>query len=71
MLPFVESRDADLTVFEHGGLIFPEHLHTHVELLWIERGVTTMRIEDGTLEVSDAGLAFVFPNALDERAACG
>ncbi|MEG0742609.1 MAG: AraC family transcriptional regulator [Clostridia bacterium] len=64
MLPFVESRDADLTIFEHSGLVFPEHLHTHVELLWIEHGVSTMRIEEKTMDVSGGNLAIVFPNVI-------
>ncbi|MDF2484036.1 MAG: DNA-binding protein AraC-type [Herbinix sp.] len=64
MTPFYENITNDLRVFYTEGLHFPAHLHSQMELLYVERGIIEVTIFNETRILSKGDFAVIFPNTI-------
>ncbi|MBC7960966.1 MAG: AraC family transcriptional regulator [Vallitaleaceae bacterium] len=64
MIPFYENSHVDFRIFRSHNLIFPFHLHTQLELLYVESGHLEITVQDQTLVLKDHDFAIFFPNQI-------
>jgi AraC-like DNA-binding protein len=64
MTPFYENLKDELRVFYTDDLHFPTHLHSQIELLYVERGTTMVTIHNQTRVLSRGDFVVVFPNTV-------
>lgn len=76
MKPFYENLSDELRVFYSDGLHFPAHLHSQLELLYVESGVTYVNVSNHSRRLSKGDFAIIFPNTIhsydtkEEEGAC-
>lgn len=65
MLPYYENRAADYFHFLwHGAYTWPQHLHHHLEIVYVVNGVADVTIDFQTQRLHTGDLAVVFPNCV-------
>jgi AraC-like DNA-binding protein len=64
LFPIFEERQEDLSVSTFGDLVFPEHLHDHVELIFLGSGNKRLHIGGREVRLFPGDLAVVFPNVV-------
>jgi AraC-like DNA-binding protein len=64
MTPFYENISNELRVFYTDGLHFPAHLHSQMELLYVERGMIEVTVFNETRMLSKGDFAVIFPNTI-------
>lgn len=64
LLPLYEERTEGLTVFEAEALSFLPHLHTHLELVYMEQGACRVTVGQEEAVLREGGLAAVFPGCV-------
>lgn len=62
MTPFYENLKDELRVFYTEDLHFPTHLHSQIELLYVESGTTLVSIHNQSRYLNRGDFAIVFPN---------
>lgn len=65
MLPIYEIRKSDLTV-KHNNyeLLFPEHMHKYIEIVYVYEGIQHLNIEETSYEVNKGDIAVIFPDTV-------
>jgi AraC-like DNA-binding protein len=69
MTPFYENLKDEIRVFYTEGLHFPSHLHSQLELLYVESGSTMVTIHNQSMCLSKGDFAVGFPNTIHSYAA--
>lgn len=64
MLPFFEDRKEVLSVFPFQNNPYPEHLHRHVEIMYIEQGTRRLKVDRHLYTLQAGDLAVIFPNTV-------
>lgn len=64
MRPFYENKDHAVQSFESVNMEFPEHLHDHVEILYVWKGRITVQIMEKRQELKEGDCAVVFPQQI-------
>ena len=64
MTPFYENLKDELRVFYTEGLHFPTHLHSQIELLYVESGTTVVTTHNQSCYLSRGDFAVFFPNTV-------
>lgn len=64
MRPLYEDKQTHLQIGVIREFIFPEHLHTHVEMVYLFSGVLDVLIGGKTHNLSPGSLAVSFPNTI-------
>ncbi len=64
MTPFYENLKDELRVFYTEDLRFPAHLHSQIELLYVESGTTLVTIHNQSRYLNKGDFAVVFPNTV-------
>ncbi len=64
MIPYFEQVPAMLRVEPFGAVRFPDHLHTHVEWLYLTGGSVCMRIDGERYVLGPGDLAMAFPGVV-------
>lgn len=64
MTPFYENLKDELRVFYTDDLNFPAHLHSQIELLYVESGTILVTIHNQSLWLCRGDFAVVFPNTV-------
>jgi len=64
MNPYYENVSDELRVFYTEGLHFPAHLHSQLELLYVESGATYINISNHCHKLCKGDFAVVFPNTV-------
>jgi AraC-like DNA-binding protein len=64
MTPFYENLKDELRVFYTEELHFPTHLHSQIELLYVESGTTMVTIHKQSRCLNRGDFAVVFPNTI-------
>ena len=64
MTPFYENLSDELRVFYSDGLHFPAHLHSQLELLYVESGATYVTVSNHSSRLSKGDFAIIFPNTI-------
>ena len=64
MRPFYENKDHAVQSFESVNMEFPEHLHDHVEILYVRKGRITVQIMEKRQELKEGDCAVVFPQQI-------
>ncbi len=64
MTPFYENLKDEIRVFYTQDLHFPAHLHSQIELLYVESGTTLVTIHNQEKYLNKGDFAVVFPNTV-------
>ena len=65
MLPFYEIQKSDFTVIHNNKeLVFSEHMHKYVEILYVFSGVQHITVSNSFFTVNEGEAAIIFPNIL-------
>ncbi len=64
LIPFYENRVEDLLIFREDGLDFLPHLHSQLELLYVEEGEIEITVNGCTRLMKKGGLSVLFPNSV-------
>lgn len=64
MKPFYEQKHGAVQAFEAGNLEFPEHLHEHVEILFVLEGRVGVKIMEKGRELEAGDCAVIFPQQI-------
>jgi len=65
MIPFYEVQQSDINVSNlHRELFFPEHMHSHMELIYVIRNKQKLCINKNMYEISEGEAAIIFPDIL-------
>lgn len=71
MKPFYENKDCMVQAFESVNLEFPEHLHDHVEILYVMEGSIAVQIMEKRQELQKGDCAVIFPQQIHSYQASG
>lgn len=61
MNPFYEQQKQNLRTTILNSLTFPEHLHAHMEFLYVQEGCTRVSVGSSSYEMKKGDCALVFP----------
>lgn len=65
MIPFYEVQQNDINVSNlHRELFFPEHMHSHMELIYVIRNKQKLCINKNMYEINEGEAAIIFPDIL-------
>lgn len=64
MKPFYEKKDRALQSFESMNLEFPEHLHDHIEILYVLKGSIVVQIMEKRQRLEEGDCAVIFPQQI-------
>jgi AraC-like DNA-binding protein len=64
MLPIYEKKNDMFNIFTSNNMTFPSHLHTHLELLYVEEGEIQVTIGSWTGLIKHGDYAIAFPNQI-------
>lgn len=64
MHPFYENKESALQIFPSRNLEFPEHLHSHTEILFVREGRILVNIMDRSRELEKGDCAVIFPQEI-------
>ncbi len=65
MLPVYEIRNSELTVKRNSyELVFPEHMHEYIEIVYTYKGVQHLKIEGSEYTLKKGCLSIIFPDTL-------
>lgn len=71
MNPFYEKQEGKLRVSVTEQLSFPEHLHSHIEFLYLIEGETQVSIENTVYSMKQGDCAIIFPEQIHSYHAPG
>lgn len=64
MLPFIEIKSPDIFTYYFENFDFPQHLHSGVEIIFVEHGCIFLHINEKVYPVKKDEIAVVFPNQI-------
>ncbi len=64
MTPFYENLKDEIRVFYTEGLQFPAHLHSQMELLYVESGTMEVEVSNQSRVLKQGDFAVIFPNTV-------
>jgi len=64
MKPFYEKKDCAVQSFESADMEFPEHLHDHIEVLYVLEGSIVVQIMEKRQKLEAGDCAVIFPQQI-------
>ena len=64
MHPIYENRNDEVNSFRSYSITFPEHLHQHLELLYVVSGIIEVTVMSETKMMHPGELVLIFPNQI-------
>ena len=64
MHPIYENKNDDVNSFRSNSITFPEHLHQHLELLYVVSGTIEVTVMSQTQKMHSGELVLIFPNQI-------
>lgn len=64
MIPFYENGTNTFRLIRRANMVFPAHLHSHLELIYVEEGVANITIGSQSRELKKGDFAISFPNRI-------
>ncbi len=64
MKPFYEDLKDEIRVFYTEGLQFPAHLHSQIELLYVESGAMEVEVQNQLRVLEQGDFVVIFPNTV-------
>lgn len=64
MQPFVETKDQDVFVYHFEDFDFPPHIHSGVEIIYVEEGRIDLKIDENISQIRQNEIGVIFPNQI-------
>ncbi len=64
MIPFFEKKSQNIYGSLTGMEYFPPHIHTHIEIVFVRKGMGRININSHVYELFEGDLALIFPNSI-------
>lgn len=64
MIPYYEKKESELQIFRTNNMTFPAHLHSQIELLYVEDGSLEVTVGAVSLCLQQGDFAAIFPNCV-------